>query len=129
MNKVSLIGRVTRDIPLQKTGNGTSVVNFTLAIRRDRDNADFIFCKAYGKRAEHLSMYVKKGSRIGVTGKIETWAKEKDGRREYGYSVNCDEIEFLENKAPLEEPKPTEPVAPVENYSPPIAIDESDLPF
>lgn len=129
MNKVTLVGRVTKDIPLQKTPDGTSVANFTLAIRRDEKNTDYVFCSAYGKRAENLSLYVKKGNRIGVCGRLRTWSVEKNKEYEYRYSVTCDEIEFLENKNASKPQKTVEPANDPLDDIPDVPIDNSDLPF
>lgn len=101
MNKVSLTGRTTKDIETKyTTGNKPlAVAKFTLAVnRRKKDEADFISCTAFGKTAEVMEKYVKKGNRIGVVGHIQTGSYEKDGRRIYTSDVIVDEMEFLESK-------------------------------
>ena len=77
MNAVVLVGRTTRDIELRRTGNGTAVASFTLAVNRDfktndGQEADFIQCVAWKKTAELLEQYVHKGDRIAVNGSIRT---------------------------------------------------------
>lgn len=125
MNSVNIIGRVTKDIALTKNQNNKSKVNFTVAVDRDKQHTDYIFCTAYGKLAEIISKYVKKGNEIGVTGSLYTWSVEKNSRWEYGYSVNCDRIEFLESKQKAQN---TQAVEGSEDYSP-IDISDDDLPY
>jgi len=77
MNKVILIGRVTKDLELKATQNGIQYVQFDLAIDNGKDkdgnqrDADFISCTAWDKQAETLSVYVKKGHKIAVEGSIK----------------------------------------------------------
>lgn len=81
MNKVCLIGRSTGDIELKQTTTGREYVKFTLAVDRvlgkdargnGKQTADFISCVAWGQTAEFLNKYIRKGDRLGVTGKIQT---------------------------------------------------------
>ena len=105
MNKVILIGRVTKDIELKTTTSGKSVASFTLAVNKERKNADgnydadFISCVAYGQQAETISKYVGKGDKFGVFGRINTRNYEKqDGSKVYITEVIADSFEFLESK-------------------------------
>lgn len=105
MNKVILIGRVTKDIELKMTNSGKSVASFTLAVNRDYKNAsggydaDFINCVAYEQRAETISRYVGKGDRFGVVGKIKTRTFDRaDGSKGYATDIEVDSFEFLESK-------------------------------
>lgn len=110
MNKVILIGRVTKPIELKTTTSGKSVASFTLAVNKDRKNADgnydadFINCVAFGQQAETISKYVNKGDKFGVTGKISTRTYEKNGNKVYVTEIIVDGFEFLESK----KDKPTE---------------------
>ena len=75
MNKVVLIGRLTRDPELRfAAGSGTAVSRFTVAVNRQfkRDETDFINCVAFGKTAETISQYLSKGRQIALTGSIRT---------------------------------------------------------
>ncbi len=108
MNKVVLIGRLTKDPELRFTpGNGTAVATFTLAVDRrfQRDGkreADFVPIVVWGKQAESTANYMSKGKLIGVSGRIQTRSYEaKDGTRRYVTEVVADEVQFLEwgNKA------------------------------
>ena len=100
MNNVSLEGRMTRDCELKYTQDGKAIGNFTLAInkRYKKDEANFINCVAFGKTAELVAEYVKKGHLLGVTGSIETSSWEKDGQKHYKTEVAVDQITFLQSK-------------------------------
>ena len=99
MNHTELIGRLTRDIDLNYPKE-KAVARFTLAVNRRRkdDGADFISCVAFGKTAETLDKYVRKGQRIAVVGHINTSSYEKDGHKIYKTDVVVDEFEFIEKK-------------------------------
>lgn len=104
MNSCVLIGRTTRDIELRRTGNGTAVASFTLAVNRDfktndGQEADFIQCVAWKKTAELLDQYVHKGDRIAVNGFIRTRNYEDShGRTVYVTEVLVNHVEFIETK-------------------------------
>jgi single-strand DNA-binding protein len=127
MNKTFLIGRTTKDIECRYTPQTQkAVARFTLAVNRMRkeDGADFISCVAWGKTAEIMEKYVKKGHMVGISGRIQTGSYEKDGRKVYTTDVVVEDMEFLEKReknTPHDEPDEYIP----EGYS---ALDE-DLPF
>lgn len=104
INLCVLIGRTTRDIELRRTGNGTAVASFTLAVNRDfktndGQEADFIQCVAWKKTAELLEQYVHKGDRIAVNGSIRTRNYEDShGRTVYVTEVLVNHVEFIETK-------------------------------
>ena len=104
MNTVVLVGRTTRDIELRRTGNGTAVASFTLAVNRDfktndGQEADFIQCVAWKKTAELLEQYVHKGDRIALNGSIRTRNYEDNhGKKVYVTEVLANHVEFLETK-------------------------------
>lgn len=102
-NHVTLVGRLTKEIQIAKTASGKSTTRFTLAVERKRagddqqSSADFISCIAWDKIAENLSVYTKKGSKIGIEGHISTRNYVgKDGRKVYVTEIVADEVEFLE---------------------------------
>ena len=104
MNKVVLLGRLTKDVELKQTPNGVSVVNFTVAVNRrfakeGQQNADFINCIAWRNTAEFIAKYFGKGSSIAVVGNIQTGSYEKDGQKVYTTDVNVDEAYFVGSKA------------------------------
>ena len=99
MNIAILIGRLTKDPELQYTPNTqTAVCKFTIAVdRKGKDEgADFIRITAFGKRAESISRYMKKGRQIAVQGRIQTGSyKDRDGKTVYTTDVILDDDEFL----------------------------------
>lgn len=105
MNKVFLIGRVTKDVELMSTSNGSQYAKFDVAIDNGKDDngerrpAEFVTVAAWQKKAETLSVFVKKGHRIAVEGKIKTdkYQNEK-GENRYRTYVLLQNFEFLESK-------------------------------
>lgn len=110
MNKVILVGRVTKDIELRHTQDGTAIVRFTLAVdRRNKEkDADFISCTAWNKVAELMELYVKRGAKIGIVGRITTGSyTNREGQKIYTTEVTVEDLEFLEKKQEQEgEAKP-----------------------
>lgn len=113
MNSVSLMGRLTRDPEVRYTAN-TQMANarFVVAVnrklskekRQEAENngyptADFISCVAWGKTAENIGNYFKKGNRIAITGHIQTGSYEKDGQRIYTTDVVVDSFDFVESNS------------------------------
>ena len=99
-NLVILTGRLTKDPELKHGASGTAYCKFTLAVNRMKkdDPADFIFCSAFGKTAELIAEYVKKGNNLGVQGRLQQDTYEKDGEKISKTGVTVDKIEFLEGK-------------------------------
>ena len=107
MNKVVLMGRLTRDPEVRYSSGetATAVVRFTLAVdrrfaRKDGDQtADFIGCVAFGKSAEFIEKYFRKGMRMALSGRIQTGSyTNKDGNKVYTTDVFVEECEFAESK-------------------------------
>lgn len=117
MNKVELIGRITKDIALKKTPDGVSVLSFTIAVPRyDKNkNVDFIKCVAWRSTADLMNQYLHKGSLVGVTGRVTAHSWEKDGQMQYKTEVTVDDVDFLD-------PKPKDEA----EFQP---TDEAGLPF
>lgn len=145
MNKVILMGRLTRDPEVRySTGaNGNmAIARYTLAVDRriktEEQTADFISCVAFGKAGEFAEKYLRKGTKVAVTGRIQTGSyKNKDGATIYTTDIVVEEQEFAESKGENKaEDKPSRPtgygnvdVTGKENFmSIPDNIDE-DLPF
>src|SRR5690625_1131981 len=106
LNRAVIIGRLTRDVDLRYTQNGKAVGNFTLAVNRPFKNqqgeneADFINCVSWGKQAENLAQYMKKGNQVGVDGRIQTRTyDDKDGKLVIVLEVVADSVQCLESKA------------------------------
>lgn len=106
MNKVILMGRLTRDPEVRYGGaNNSAVARFSLAVDRrikregDEQTADFISCVAFGKTAEFLEKYARKGTKFVVEGRIQTGSfTNKDGQKVYTTDVVVENVEFAESK-------------------------------
>ena len=102
MNKVQLIGRLTKDTELKATTTGVALVHFSVAVdRRSQDqDADFFECIAFGKTAEFIAKFFLKGMKIAVVGRIQNNNyKDKNGVTHYGNNIVVEEAEFCERKA------------------------------
>lgn len=105
INRVVLVGRLTKDPVLRKTGAGKSVVSFTTACDRKvktdgQPTADFINCIAWNKVADLMAQYLHKGSLVGVEGRIQTRSyDDQTGKRVYITEVVADSVQFLESKS------------------------------
>lgn len=108
MNKVVLVGRITRDPDVRYTqgDNNTAIARFNLAVDRkirregDAQTADFISCVSFGKAAEFAEKYFKQGLKIAIAGRLQTGSyTNKDGQRVYTTDVVIEEQEFAESKA------------------------------
>ena len=109
MNRVILMGRLTRDpnISYSQSGDNMAIARFTLAVDRrgrrqdgaDQQNADFIGCVCFGRQAEFAEKYLRQGTKVAVTGRIQTGSyTNKDGQKVYTTDVVLDDIEFAESK-------------------------------
>lgn len=105
INQVVLVGRLTRDPELRFTSNGTATATFNLAVNRNFTNqsgereADFVNCVIWRKPAETLANYAKKGTLLGVVGRIQTRNYEnQQGQKVYVTEVVCDNFQLLESK-------------------------------
>lgn len=106
MNKVVLIGRLTRDPDIRYTQgeNSMAIARYTLAVDRRRtqdgqQEADFIGCVAFGKAAEFVDRYLHKGSKIAIVGRIQTGSyTNRDGQKVYTTDVVVESQEFAESK-------------------------------
>ena len=145
MNKVILMGRLTRDPEVRYSSgdNQTAIARYSLAVdrrfKRDGDDqtADFINCVVFGKGAEFAEKYLRKGTKIAVSGRIQTGSyTNKDGVKVYTTDVIVEDQEFAESKAAANEggyvaaPAKSETIAPAGDgfMNIPDGIDE-ELPF
>ena len=138
MNKVMLIGRLTKVPESRSTPNGKQVCEFTLATNRiNNEDADFISCIVWEKQAENLCKYQTRGSLIGIIGQLRTTSYEKEGIRKYKTYVLVSEIEYLssvshkEDKTVADSGNPfAEMNTKVESdIGQQIEITDDDLPF
>lgn len=105
MNKLMMIGRLTRDPEVRYTQgqNPTAVARYTLAVdrrfkREGEQEADFVSCVAFGKNGEFAEKYLSKGMKIAVVGRLQTGSYEKDGQRIYTTDAVIEEHYFCESK-------------------------------
>lgn len=106
MNKVILMGRLTRAPEVRYANSGSTVARFSLAVDRrfkrenDEQTADFINCVSFGKTAEFLEKYGHKGTKFVIEGRIQTGSyTNKDGQKVYTTDVAVESVEFAESKA------------------------------
>ena len=140
MNKVILMGRLTRDpdVRYSQGSESMAIARFTLAIDRKgkkdgaEQSADFIPCVAFRKTAEFVEKYVKQGTKVAIDGRIQTGSyTNRDGQKVYTTDVVVEEIEFAESKNASTDTSPNRPApssAGDEFMNIPDGIDE-ELPF
>lgn len=153
MNKVFLIGRLSRDPELRHTGNGTAVCQINVAISRPvaqgRDpETDFINVTVWNKPAENVARYLSKGRQVAIEGRIQTRNYDNnEGKRVYVTEVIASNVEFLgsandsnrtmtspqNEENPFDYPEPTEATSvdndPFASFGEKVEISDSDLPF
>lgn len=140
MNKAILMGRLTRDPEVRYTNGDKpmAIARYTLAVdrrfkREGQDGADFIPCVAFGKGGEFVEKYCKKGTKLAVTGRIQTGSyTNRDGQKVYTTEIVVEEQEFAESKAAQSGQQNTQPAKEEEGMDGfmniPEGIDEA-LPF
>lgn len=122
INRVVLVGRMTRDPELRRTNSGSAVTSFTLAVDRgfnsaDGQTADFISCVVWNKPAENVERYCSKGSLVGVEGRLRSRSYDNaQGQKVYVTEVVCDSVQFLETRAARERAQQQQPQVPQDNF-------------
>lgn len=146
MNLVVLTGRLTRDPELKYGQSGMAYCRISLAVNRarKRDEVDFINCVAFGKTAELIGEYFRKGSRIGVEGNLQMNRYEVNGEKRTSYDVAINQIEFLDSKGSSQNnsfdddhgysapSRPQQPSSPAPSAPAPAAADfddDDEFPF
>lgn len=103
MNRVELVGRITKDVEVTKTSQQLSLARFTVAVNRrfNRDQTDFINCVAWRQTADFLGRYAKKGALVSIEGSIQTSSYDNPttGQRVYRTEVSVDNANLLESRA------------------------------
>lgn len=132
MNKVILMGRLTADPDIRYTQDGKQVATFTLAVDRriakGDQKADFIRCQGWEKRAEVAEKYFHKGTKLVITGRIQTGSyKDRDGKTIYTTDVVIEDQEFAESKN-ADSKKPVEKPVDDEGFMT-VPDDLEGLPF
>lgn len=120
INQVTLVGRLTKDPETRKTLEGKSILNATIALNRNYKNqkgqidTDFVLCTIWNRAADNTEKYCRKGSVIGVTGRIQTRYFDNDqGKRTYVTEVVAENVRFMDNRretADAPEPSKKEPI-------------------
>lgn len=137
INSIILVGRLTRNLELRYTSNEKAVGNFTLAINRRFKNqngeyeTDFIDCVIFGKQAETMAQYTKKGDLIGVEGSIQKRAYEdKDGNKKYSTEIMVEKITFLQTNKKSETTQTATQNDPYKDFGGIVENENSlELPF
>lgn len=142
LNRVALVGRLTRDPELRRTGSGKAVTSFNLAVERnfksDDQEADFINCVCWGKIAENTERYCSKGSMVSVDGRIQTRNYDNSqGQKVYVTEVIADSVQFINTnrnnntataaQAPVNSYVPNEPIQQFDDNE--LVMDEEDIQF
>nr|DAS17871.1 MAG TPA: Single strand binding protein [Caudoviricetes sp.] len=133
INKVVMVGNMTRDPELRRTANGNPVASFTLALNRiqqssDGQQADYISCVVWGKIAENTAQYCSKGSKVGVVGHLQSRSYDNaQGQRVYVTEVVCEQVDFINTRNQENNAQPQQ----VENnpFDQSFNIMDEDLPF
>ena len=127
MNKVHLIGNLTKDVELRHTKNNIAVASYTIAVNTgygELQETNYINITTWGKAGEFVSKYFKKGQSIALTGRLKNKNYESNGVKHYSMEVITEDIEFVGNKK--EEVK----IEPKEEFTPSFSKDDfDDLPF
>ncbi len=137
MNKVILVGNLTRDPELSETPSGIAVCRFSIAVSRDYANADgnretdFFNITVWRGRAENCGKYLKKGNKVAIVGSLQNRTyDDKDGVKRYVTDVVANEVEFLTPRSAQGEFDGEEVVTSVRKERPQLeAIDDNQLPF
>ena len=142
INRVILVGRLTKDPEYRQTPSGVSVATFTLAVNRSFTNsqgereADFINVVVFRKQAENVSKYLSKGSLAGVDGRIQSRSYEnKVGQRVFVTEVIADSVQFMDSKGSNQQNNQSQQQGQAPAGNSPFAndnnanIDDDDLPF
>ena len=109
LNQIVLVGRLTRNMKINKSENGKRIANISLAIPRSFKNmegtydTDFIDCVAFENIAENTASYCSKGDIVGVKGRVQSRVVEKDGKKEYLMDIVAEKVTFLSSRKKEEE--------------------------
>ena len=133
INNVVLVGRLTHKSDLKFTTNGKNYTQFSIAVQRkfknqsDEYEADFINCTLWGKAAENFTKFTRKGSLVGVEGRLQTRNYKKEGRKIYITEVIAENFSLLESKATTDA-RENNPITNTQSNEV-IEFSEDDLPF
>lgn len=127
MNKVILIGNMTRDVELKYAQSGTAIGDIGIAMNRkfkDKEETVFVNVTAFGKTAENTSQFCKKGSKLLIEGRLhlDEWEDKQSGKRRSKLGVTAENIQFLDTRQAQQAP-------PQRQEKPSYQQDDSDVPF
>ncbi len=138
MNKIFIIGNLTRDPEMRTTQSGVSVCSFTVAVNRRRaggaeagqTEADFFRVSAWRQLGENCNRFLAKGRKVGVVGTLtlQTYTGN-DGQQRASLEVQADEVEFLTPRSEQGEARPMQSSSPMQQSNGFVQVDEDDLPF
>ena len=130
-NQITLVGRWTRDTEIIMAGNGTEILNGSLAVSDafNKDHTDFIEIKAFKALALNANKFTSKGSKVLVSGKLQHERWEKEGQKRSKHVVIANQIVFLDDKQQSSQGQPKKQTEPLENNGKPIDISDDMLPF
>jgi single-strand DNA-binding protein len=137
LNHITIMGRLTKDPELRRTGSGTAVTSFTLAVERDytgkdqsEKETDFIDCVAWRGTGEFVDKYFAKGRMACVSGRLQIriWT-DKDGNKRRSAEVIADNVYFADSKNAADSSASSAAAAPAAGSFEPVDIDDDELPF
>lgn len=138
MNKIFIIGNLTRDPEMRTTQSGVSVCSFTVAVNRRRSGgaeagqpeADFFRVSAWRQLGENCNRFLAKGRKVGVVGTLtlQTYTGN-DGQQRSSLEVQADEVEFLTPRSEQGDARPMQSSSPMQQSNGFVQVDEDDLPF
>ena len=148
INRVTISGNLTRDAELRQTASGMAVLGFSVAVNDRRKNQqteqwedypNFIDCSMFGARAQSVSRFLSKGSKVAIEGKLRWSQWERDGQKRSKIEVIVDEIEFMTSRndgapraaAPMAAPMAQAPMAAAPMAAPVVdaSVYDDDIPF
>ena len=130
LNSVNLIGNLGRDVDIRYTQSGKAVGQFSIAVEGGKDKTEWVNIEAWEKTAENCQKYIKKGSKVYVSGRLKTDSWEKDGQKQYKTVVVANRVIFLdkkENSGSTQQERPSVAELVEEAFETPFT--EDDLPF
>ena len=131
MNRICLIGRLTKKPELKENESGIKQTTFTLAVNRRNEGTDFINCVAWNKLAEIIEKYLDKGRELGIEGRLQiNHYEDREGNKKQSTSVIVDNITFIGNKSNDADAVDKEVKKdPFEEFSDEVILTDDDLPF
>jgi single-strand DNA-binding protein len=117
MNTICIIGNLTRDPELSFTDKGTAVCKFSIAHNKNKDEAFYVNVVVFGKRGETTGQYMKKGSKVAITGQLDVRKWEKDGKLGTSVDIIASEVTFLTSTSKQTDAPDT------------TMLDQNDIPF